>query len=105
MTLLLLLLFRHKCSETRCAGLFPHRPLSLHGSPSVEREPEPELLCRRSAVCSDQDRPTTSQRAAQGWRSGSLRRCLPLTFEFHRPAHTDRQPGTYQSQMHILIQI
>ena len=28
MTLLLLLLFRHKCSETRCAGLFPRRRLS-----------------------------------------------------------------------------
>ena len=69
MTLLLLLLFRHKCSETRRAGLFPRRLLSLSTSSSVEREPEPELLCRRSAVCSTK----TVQQAARGrLKVGSL---------------------------------
>ena len=68
MTLLLLLLFRHKCSETRRAGLFPRR-LSLSTSSPVEREPEPELLCRRSAVCSTK----TVQQAARGrLKVGSL---------------------------------
>ena len=103
MTLLLLLLFRHKCSETRRAGLFPRR-LSLHLVAGWTWTWTWVVVPAERSVF-DQDRPTSSQRAAQGWLSGSLRRCLPLTFEFHRPAHTDRQPGTYQSQMQIPIQM